>query len=233
MRHALFTIVLLSLAGRGAPAAAAPAAADTGIVVQITSQGSAELADSRGGLRVFSGDVRVEYRAGGRGPGLDAGAVTLDGKPLRADARKKGGVSYKAGRDPDERAGANPWLTLMNAGGAVPADTVRVKLAPYPVVTRPLPGQGVSRMDDLQIVLLQPVTDVWYRVSLVGTRTVTAVDMTQGRWIVPAGSLKDLESGAAHILIEVETSCASCPAGPRLAATWSSRIELEIPITLL
>src|SRR5262245_6218678 len=213
--------------------AAKPAAADSGVVVEINADGAAELADNGGALRVFSGDVRVEYRVGGRGPGLDAGTVTLDGRPLRAETKKKGGTTYKLGRRADEQAGANPWLTLMNSGAAVPADTVRVKLAPYPTVTRPSPGQGVARGDELQLVMLPPVADIWYRVSLVGSSTINAIDMLGGRWLFPAGSLAKLDTGGAHILIEVETSCATCPASPRLRATWSSRLELEVPVTIL
>src|SRR5947207_3842394 len=100
MRHLTLTIFVacaaLAPAAGAARHADVAAPADSGVVVEINAQGSAELADSRGTLRVFSGDVRVEYRAGGRGDGLDAGAVSLDGWPLRADTRKKGGTSYKA-----------------------------------------------------------------------------------------------------------------------------------------
>jgi hypothetical protein len=242
MRHR--TLSLLAASAALAAALAAPTAharrddaksapGDSGIVVEITHDGSAELIDSRGALRVFSGDARVEYRVGGRGAGLDAGAVTIDGRPLRAETKKKGGTSYKLGRDPDAHTGDNPWVTLMNAGGAVPADTVRVKLAAYPTITRPTPGQGFARGDELQVTMLPPIAGIWYRVSLIGTATVNAIDMQEGRWVFPAGSLANLETGGARILIEVETSCAACPAGPRLRATVSSRLQLEIPIALL
>jgi hypothetical protein len=226
----LFALAALPAWARRDRAPSAPA--DSGIVVEVDADGSAELADSRGTLRVFSGDVRIEYRAGGQGAGLDAGAVTLDGRPLRAEV-KKGGTTYKAGRQPDASAGGNPWLTLMNSGGVVPADTVRIKLAAYPTVTRPVPGQAVARGDELQLVMLPPVPDVWYRVTLIGTATVSAIDMHEGRWVFPAGSLANLEAGAARLMIEIETSCAACPVGPRLRATVSSRSQLEIPITLL
>jgi hypothetical protein len=81
--------------------------------------------------------------------------------------------------------------------------------------------------------MLPPIAGLWYRVTLVGTATINAVDMQEGRWVFPAGSLANLETGAARILIEVETSCAACPVGPRLRATVSSRSQLEIPIALL
>ncbi len=199
---------------------------------------SAELSDSRGALRVFDQGLRVEYRTGGRGPGLDAGEVALDGRPLRREVGGKGSVSYRLGRDEPEggaRAGGDPWLTLANSGGpGVAAASVRVKLAPFPLVTQPVPGQAVLRSEELAVVMLPPVADVWYRVSLVGAGDpVSAIDLGEGRWLFPRGSLEKCSPGRARVLIEVETSCGDCPGAPRMRADWSSRSELELPLTLL
>jgi hypothetical protein len=109
-----------------------------------------------------------------------------------------------------------------------------VKLAPFPVVTQPTPGQGVLRSDELPVVMMPPAAEVWYRVSLRGAgESVNAVEFGQGRWLFPTGVLAPLAQGHARILIEVETSCGDCEVGPRLHASWSSHSELEIPVTLL
>jgi predicted small secreted protein len=217
-------------------AAAAPADSAT-IVLEVRLRRSAELSDARGALRVFDQDLRVEYRAGGKGAGLDAGEVTLDGRPLRRSVDGKGAVSYRLGRDePDggSQAGGDPWATLANTGARVPAARPRVKLAPYPVVTRPTPGQGVLRADELLVTMLPPVPDVWYRVSLTGAGDpVTALDLGEGRWLFERGTLAGLTTGRARLLIEVETSCGDCPVAGALRANWSTRTELEVPLTLL
>jgi hypothetical protein len=222
-----------------AAAASAPTASDSAtIVLEVRLRRSAELADARGALRVFDQDLRVEYRAGGRGAGLDAGEVTLDDRPLRRSVDRKGAVSYRLGRDePDggSQAGGEPWATLANTGGVrVPAARPRVKLAPYPVVTRPTPGQGALRADELLVQMLPPVPDVWYRVSLTGAGDpVAALDLGEGRWLFPRGALAGLGVGRARLLVEVETSCGDCPGAGPMRASWSSRTELEIPLTLL
>ena len=217
-----------------APGATAPDSAAT--VLELRMRRSAELSDNQGALRVFDQDLRVEYRAGGGGPGLDGGEVTLDGRPLRRDVGRKGSVSYRLGREPEggTRAGGSPWLTMVNTGGPrVRAASVRVKLAPFPLVTQPAPGQGVSRSDELPVVMLPPVADVWYRVTLVGEGDpVNATDLGEGRWVFPRGSLEKCVPGRARIVIEVETSCGDCPADAGLRGDWSSRSELELPLTL-
>jgi len=220
---------------RGAAGGGAP---DTVIVIEIDLRRSAELADTRGALRVFDQAVRVGYRRGGRGPGLDAGEVSLDGRPLRRLAGGRGGVNYLLGRD-DPAAGAeardDPWVTLANRGGpSVPDTDARVKLAPFPVVTEPAPNQAVLRSEELAVVMLPPADGVWYRVSLTGAGSaVFASDLGQGRWLFPTGSLAQLEQGRARVLIEVETSCGNCEVAGHLRAAWSSRAELEVPVTLL
>ena len=237
---------LLLLAGCAAPArlgdrpGSAPSAGpDSALVVlEVRLHRSAELADGRGALRVFDQDVRVEYRAGGTGAGLDAGEVTLEGRPLRRVVDGKGGVSYRLGRDEPEggtQAGGEPWTTIANTGGPrLSTASVRVKLAPYPLVTRPTPGQGVTRSEELPIVMLPPVAEVWYRVSLVGAGDpVQATDLGEGRWLFPSGSLAGLGPGRARVLIEVETSCGDCPGARGMRANWSTRTELELAVTLL
>jgi hypothetical protein len=218
-------------------AGSAPGPADSAtVVLDVSLHRSAELADSRGALRVFDQDLRVEYRRGGRGPGLDAGPVTLDGKPLGRVVSGKGAVSYRMGREGAEgETREDPWMSLANEGGpGLPATIARVKLAPFPVVTQPIPGQSVIRTEDLTVVMLPPVAGVWYRVSLRGAgEQVMAVDMGQGRWVFPHASLEPLSQGGARILIEVETSCGDCEVAAHLRANWSSRGELEVPITLL
>ncbi|MEK7330179.1 MAG: hypothetical protein AAB113_05190 [Candidatus Eisenbacteria bacterium] len=223
----------------GARAPAPGAVPDSAtIVVDVNMRRSAELSDSRGALRVFDQEVRVEYRAGGRGSGLDAGEVTLDGRPLRRIVGGKGAMSYRLGRD--ESGGIvetrdDPWMTLANTGGSpAPAAAARVKLAPFPVVTQPAPGQGVLRSEELAVVMLPPAVDVWYRVSLTGAGdAVNAIDLGQGRWLFPRGSLEHLGQGRARVLIEVETSCGDCEVAERLRASWSSRSQIEVPVTLL
>jgi len=209
-----------------------------GTTLELRMRRSAELSDSRGALRVFDQDVRVEYRAGANGLGLDAGEVTLEGRPLQRDVTHKGSVSYRLGRDEPEggaRAGGSAWLTLANSGGTrVSAASVRVKVAPFPLVTQPTPGQGVPRAEELAVVMLPPVADVWYRVTLVGAGDpVSAVDLGEGRWLFPRGSLENCTPGRARLLIEVEASCSNCTPDSRLRATWSSRSELELAVTLL
>ena len=208
------------------------------VVLEVRLRRSAEMVDGRGALRVFDQDVSVEYRAGGRGAGLDAGEVALEGRPLRRALDGKRGVSYRLGRDEPEggaKAGGEPWATIASTGGPdVPPASVRVKLAPYPLVTRPTPGQGVMRSEELPIVMLPPVADVWYRVSLTGAGDpVNATDLGEGRWLFPQGSLTGLDPGRARLLIEVETSCGDCPGVGSLRANWSTRTELELAITLL
>jgi len=237
---------LFLLAGCAAPArigdpspTAHSALRDSALVVlEVRLRRSAEQADSRGALRVFDQDLRVEYRAGGKGAGLDAGEVALDGRPLRRIVDGKGGVSYKLGRDEPEggaQAGGDPWATIANTGGpGVPTTSVRVKLAPYPLVTRPTPGQGVVRSEELPVVMLPPVADVWYRVSLAGAgEPVSATDLGEGRWLFPSGSLAGLEPGRARLVFEVETSCGDCPGAGLMRANWSARTELELVVTLL
>lgn len=241
---------LLLIAGCAAPAklggpplptarSALSARPDSALVVlEVRLRRSAELADDRGALRVFDQDVRVEYRAGGKGAGLEAGEVALDGRPLRRVVEGKGGVSYRLGRDEPEggtQAGGEPWATLANTGGpGVATASVRVKLAPYPLVTRPTPGQGVLRTEELQVVMLPPVADVWYRVSLAGAGDpVSASDLGEGRWLFPNGSLAGLNPGRARLLIEVETHCGDCRGAGLMRANWSARTELELTVTLL
>jgi hypothetical protein len=208
------------------------------VVLEVRLHRSAELVDARGALRVFDQDVRAEYRAAGTGAGLDAGEVTLEGRPMRRVVDGKGGVSYRLGRDEPgggAQAGGEPWATIANTGTPrIPSASVRVKLAPYPLVTRPTPGQGVTRADELPIVMLPPVAGIWYRVSLVGAGDpVSATELGEGRWLFPGGSLAGLTPGRARLLIEVETSCGDCPGARAIRANWSTRTELELAVTLL
>jgi hypothetical protein len=222
------------LAPRGDAAAPAAARPDSVVVAELRMRRGAELADGNGALRVLDQDLRLEYRPGGRGRGVDAGEVTFDGRPLRRETENNGAFVYRAGRELTPRAGENPWITIANSGAAVPADTLRVKIAAFPTVTRPLPAQAFGRGDEIAVVTLPPLPDLWQRVSLTGAGdTVAALDMGEGRWLFPRGSLERFAPGAARILIEIETSCAVCPAGRRLPATWSTRAELEIPVTLI
>ncbi|HKQ59414.1 MAG TPA: hypothetical protein VJY35_16240, partial [Candidatus Eisenbacteria bacterium] len=186
----------------------------------------------------FDQDLSVEFRAGGRGPGLDAGEVTLDGRPMRREVNAKGAVSYKLGRDEPEgglRAGGNAWSSLAIGGGAaVPASNIRVKLAPFPLVTQPTPGSSVLRTEDLNVIMLPPVPDVWYRVSLTGPGDpVTASDLGEGRWVFPRGALEALGIGRARLLVEIEASCGDCTSGGPMRVIVSSRSEMEIALTLL
>jgi len=209
-----------------------------GVVLEVRLRRSAELLDPDGPLRLFDQDLRVEYRAGGAGPSLDAGSVTIDGRPLRRDADRRGSVTNRLGRDEPEGgtlAGGDPWSTIANSGGpSVPAASVRVRLAPFPLVTRPEPGRSILRTDELSVVMLPPVAGLWHRVTLTGTGDpVTAVDLGEGRWLFPRGSLEDLEPGRARLLIEVESTCGDCPGAGRMRVSWGSRTELEIALTVL
>lgn len=244
MRHATVLIPLAlalgcaaparDVAPRGDTASPRPAMPDSVVVAELRMRRGAELADGHGALRVLDQDVRIEYRPGGRGRGVDAGEVTFDGRALRRETEKNGAIAYRGGREGTERAGENPWATIVHTGAAVPADTLRVKIAAFPTVTRPLPGQAFGRGDEIAVVTLPPLPGMWQRVSLVGTgETVAALDMGEGRWLFPRGSLERFAPGVARILIEIETSCAACPAGRRMPATWSTRAELEIPVTLI
>ena len=243
---------LLALAGCGGPArtttggAPAPATGTSSpsapatdpIVLEVRLRRGAELSDTRGALRLLDQDLGVEYRVGGRGPGLDAGELTLDGHPMHRQVSGKGSVSYRLGREEPEggvMAGGNPWATIANSGGErVAAASAQVKLAPFPVVTQPSPEQTVLRSDELPVVMLPPVPDLWYRVTLVGAGDpVTATDFGQGRWLFPRGSLERLTSGRAKVLVEVEASCGDCPGAGVMRVNTSSHTELEIAITLL
>jgi hypothetical protein len=149
----------------------------------------------------------------------------------------KGGVSYRLGRDEPEggsQAGGDPWGTIANTGGAgVAAASVRIKLASYPLVTRPTPGQGVMRSEEFPVVMLPPVADVWYRVSIVGAGDpVNAIDLGEGRWLFTRGSLAGLTPGRARLLVEVETTCGDCPGTGLIRANWSARTELEMALTV-
>jgi hypothetical protein len=224
--------------GAATPSAAATAPADSAaLVLEVILRRSAELSNTNGALRVFDQDLNVQYRAHGKGPGIDAGEVTFNGRPMSRSVSGKGAVSYRTGRDaPDgEQAGGDPWSTIANSGSPqVSAAAAAVKLAPYPLVTQPGPWQGISRTQDLSVVMLPPVPDLWMRVSLVGAgETVTADPLGEGRYIFPVGRLTDLREGRAHILIEVESTCGSCRGPGALRLNWSSHTELEIPLTLL
>ena len=222
--------------GDGATGASVAPADSAELVLEVQLRRSAELSNNAGALRVFDQALSVQYRARGRGPGLDAGEVTFDGRPMHRDVGGKGAVSYKLGRDEQAaQAGGEPWSTIANAGGArVPAASARVKLAPFPLVTHPSPWVGVPRSEELAVTMLPPVPDVWYRVSLVGLdQTIPASDLGEGRWLFELGRLDSLATGRAKILIEVETSCGSCPGPGPMRLNWSSHSELEIPLTLL
>jgi hypothetical protein len=244
MKGFALPVLLLLLSGCAAAPLATPhgaaggGATDTTIVIELSVHRSAELADTRGALRVFDQEVRVGYRRGGRGPGLDAGQVSLDGRPMRRLASGRG-VNYLLGRD-DPSAGTpqahdDPWMTLANRGGPSVADTdARVKLAPFPVVTQPAPNQALLRSDEQVVVMLPPADGVWYRVSLVAAAgTVFATDLGQGRWLFASGTLASLAQGRAKVLVETEASCGDCEVAGHMRAAWSGRAELEIPVTLL
>jgi len=208
------------------------------VVLEVRLRRSAELTDPRAALRLFDQELRVEYRVDGRGPGLDAGEVTIDGRPLFRQVSGRGAVSYRLGRDEPEggtQAGGDPWATIANAGGSgVPATSARLRLASFPVVTRPSPGQGVLRADELQVVMLPPLPGIWVRVTLAGGGDpVSAIDLGEGRWLFPRGALSGLGTGRGRLLVEVESSCGDCPGAGAMRANWSSRIELELALTLL
>ncbi len=214
------------------------AGAGVGVTLEVRLRRSAELVDPRGPLRLFDQDLRVEYRAGGRGPALEAGEVTIDGRPLSRTVDGRGRVAYRLGReDPaaGTAAGDPAWVTLANSGGpGVPAEAARVRLAPFPVVTHPAPAQAVLRAEELLVVTLPPLPELWHRVTLTGVGDpVTASDLGEGRWLFPRGSLSGLASGRARLLIEVESGCGDCPAGRAMRANWSSRTELELALTML
>jgi len=225
----------------GAPAsAAAPTApGDTAtMVLEVRLRRSAELSNTTGAIRVFDQDLNIQYRDHGQGPGIDAGDVTYNGRPMNRSVSGKGSVSYRTGRDaPDtqEQAGGDPWSTIANSGTPrIPAVAAQVKLAPYPLVTQPAPWAGIQRTLELSVVMLPPVPDLWFRVSMVGQgESVLADDLGEGRYIFPIGRLTDLHEGRAHILIEVESTCGSCRGPGALRLNWSSHTELEIPLTLL
>jgi len=218
--------------------ATAATADSAALVLEVELRRSAELSDSRGALRVFDQALGVMYRARGKGMGLDGGDVSFDGRPMHREVSAKGAVSYRLGRD-DPAGGAqtgdDPWSTIANSGSPqVPAASARVKLAPFPIVTRPSPWLNIPRSEELAVTMLPPLPDVWYRVSLVGAgESVPAIDLGEGRWTFPLGSLTGLAAGRTHVLIEVDTSCGSCPGPGRLRLNWSSHSELEIPLTLL
>jgi hypothetical protein len=221
-----------------AAAASTPQADSAALVLEVRLRRSAELSNTNGALRVFDQDLNVQYRAHGQGPGIDAGEVTYNGRPMSRSVSGKGAVNYRTGRDaPDggEQAGGDPWSTIANSGSPrVPAAAAAVKLAPYPLVTQPAPWQGISRTQDLSVVMLPPVPDLWIRVSMVGAgETVIADDLGEGRFLFTVGRLADLHEGRAHILIEVESTCGSCRGPGALRLNWSSHTELEIPLTLL
>src|SRR5262245_15522308 len=166
-------------AGAATSAAATPARDTAAMVLEVRLRRSAELSNTNGALRVFDQDLNVQYRVHGQGPGIDAGEVTFNGRPMNRSVSGKGAVNYRTGRDaPDggDQAGGDPWSTITNSGSPrVPGAAAAVKLAPYPLVTQPAPGQGVSREQELSVVMLPPVPDLWIRVSMVGTgETVTA-----------------------------------------------------------
>lgn len=231
--------------GAGAPASTSPAPAasaapsdSAAMVLEVRLRRSAELSNSNGALRVFDQDLNVQYRARGQGPGIDAGEVTFNGRPMSRSVSGKGAVSYRTGRDAPEggeQAGGDPWSTIANSGGPrVPAAAAAVKLAPYPLVTQPAPWQGVARTQELSVVMLPPVPDLWIRVTMAGAgEAVTADDLGEGRFLFPLGRLTGLNEGRAHILIEVESTCGSCRGPGGLRLNWSSHTELEIPLTLL
>jgi hypothetical protein len=84
------------------------------------------------------------------------------------------------------------------------------------------------------LIMLPPVPEIWYRVTLDGAGDpVTALDVGEGRWVFPRAELERLNTGRARILIEVESSCASCPGPGGLRIESSARSELEIPVTLI
>ena len=77
----------------------------------------------------------------------------------------------------------------------------------------------------------EPVRSLSFEVG--AGETLTALDLGQGRWVFPRGTLEPLSAGRARIVIEVETSCGGCDVARGLRANWSSRTELEVPVTLL
>jgi hypothetical protein len=116
----------------------------------------------------------------------------------------------------------------------VPRSSLRVKLAPFPTVTQPTPGQSALRSEDLNVVMLPPVPEVFYRVTLSGIgEPLTASDLGQGRWVFPRAALEPLGVGRARLLVEIEASCGDCTSGGPMRVIVSSRSEMEIALTLL
>src|SRR5262245_22530675 len=189
-------------AGAATSAAATPARDTAAMVLEVRLRRSAELSNNNGALRVFDQDLNVQYRAHGQGPGIDAGEVTFNGRPMNRSVSGKGAVSYRTGRDAPEgeQAGGDPWSTIANSGTArIPAAAAAVKLAPYPLVTQPAPWAGVQRTLELSVVMLPPVPDLWFRVTLAGQgESVTADDLGEGRFLFPIGRLTGLAEGRAH-----------------------------------
>src|SRR5262245_9358502 len=173
-------------AGAATSAAATPARDTAAMVLEVRLRRSAELSNNNGALRVFDQDLNVQYRAHGQGPGIDAGEVTLNGRPMNRSVSGKGAVSYRTGRDAPEggeQGGAAAGSTIAHSGTArIPAAPAAVKLAPYALVTQPAPWAGVQRTLELSVVMLPPVPDLWFRVTLAGQgESVTADDLGEGR----------------------------------------------------
>jgi hypothetical protein len=234
---ALLPALAAGCAGGGTLRAPSSGTAADAPAVRIEMRRTAEVAGSRGELRLFDAMLQVEYRHAGRGSPLDAGAVTLAGLPLEPHSRGSGAeVVYRAG--PDElrslaTGGASVQLTLANSGGAeIPAAQIQVLVAPFPSVREPFFQQSLERHFPVAVWIEPSAPEVWHRISLqTDGGNAEATPTGPGRWEFRPGSLTALAAGAARLRIETETSCASCGDGP-LRARWSTRSELELPVRL-
>jgi hypothetical protein len=213
----------------------APAPTNAAIVADVRLRRSAELIGGADHARLLDGELTVEFRSG-KGPALEAGAITLDGKPLER-VSGRGGTHYRLDRQSLERLpapGGDGWveLTVGGASGIAPA-SLRVQLAPMPSVVQPTSGQTVLRSEALRVACNGLASGLNARVSLQAQEgTFTPFDHGAGRWEFPADVLAPLTPGDARVVIEMETSCPACPGAPGLEVRWSSRAELQIRVLL-
>ncbi|HYM81678.1 MAG TPA: hypothetical protein VEY91_09750 [Candidatus Limnocylindria bacterium] len=226
-------------AGEGARTQNDAGSAGARVTIEVSMQRSLELIGSRDQTRIRDGALGVEFRQDSS-PALDAGEVSLEGRVLERDpgSGARRGLRYVAAREilrDVPSLDAEGWAVLVATGSAAfPPCTTRVQLAPTPEVLEPAPGQTMFRTDGLVVVLSRPAPGAFYRVSLSGpTDVLRANEFGRGRWEFAREDLATVAAGPARIVIEVETSCGDCPAGEGRTVRWTTRTELEVPISLI
>jgi hypothetical protein len=217
----------------------APATSDSTIVMALDLRRTAELSAGRDRYRIQSADLSLEFRSASN-VFIDAGEVTLDGRPLERSENgtgKRHTIRYRARRealDGVAAPGTDGWVELAASGSSsFPPANVRVQIAPLPRIDTPSVSEAHYRSQGLGATIEVPPADVHVAVRLTTESDgFPAYEVGAGRYEFPADRIAQLAGGPAKVVIQTGTSCSSCPARPGLVLRWTTENEVEVPITI-